>query len=578
MYFVNLLGNPMRPRHCLAVVAVPAALFLACPDGAEAQEPAGELPAAQEEPGPVSAPVIRDWPMEVFTGGELERYLRTLQNVGLVAPHPWGLRGFSAGDVRRMGPAPAGHPWAERLEAPQEAAEDAGGIRYGLLPLRAVAQYNSHLPWGSSEDARWAGRGLTSGVEAGGWFRWGPLSAVVAPMAFRSQNRSFPLIPNGQEGPNRFRSPLSPNNVDLPQRFGDEAYQRVGWGHSELRVEGRGVSLGLSGAPQQWGGAERHPLVLGPNAGGFAHGFLGTERPVSVGVGRLHARYVWGRLEQSDWAPTREVGPRRLASGFVASFTPRGLPGIEVGVTRFLHRDWPGRDLRWDHFTLPLEFRFKSSIPDYDQRMLNQLASAFFRVNVPGAGFEFFGELVRVDHATTSRLLLLEPDDLAGGMVGFRRVLGDPDRGLTVIRGEALATVSSHRERTGNRPGLAFRGRPMYQHSQVVQGHTHRGQLLASPAGHGGHAHLVAVDHYTAGGRWTVELERRQERDRTTGIRSGESGADADVTWAAGVGGVRHAGPLELEGALTAARTLNQGLADDRWNLHLALGARARLP
>lgn len=553
MYFVNLVTRRCPPllRQVPLLLLMGVLLIGPCHASAQAGAP------------------------EVFTGGEVERYLRTLQNVGLAAPHPWGIRGFSAREVEGMGPAAEGHPWAGRLwPAPPPADE----LRYGLLPMRSAVLYNSHYPWGGTEGSLWAGRGLTAVLEAGGWLHWGPVSVVLAPEAFRAQNRGFPLVPNGQEGPNRFRSPLSPNNVDLPQRFGDEPYQRVTWGNSEIRVEGRGVTVGLSGAPQQWGASQFHPLVLGPNAGGFGHAFVGTERPVSVGVGRLHARYMIGRLEQSDWAPAREIGPRRLASGLVATFTPRGLPGVEVGATRFLHREWPGRELRLDHFTLPLEFRFKSSIPDYDQRTLNQLASAFVRVNVPEAGFEFFGEVVRVDHATTRRVLLLEPDDLAGGMVGFRRVMGEADRALTVIRGEALATVSSHRERTGARPPLADRGRPMYQHSRVVQGHTHRGQLLASPAGHGGHAHLLGLDRYLAWGRWTVELERRQERDRTTGVRPGVDPADAEVMWALGISGLRYRGPLALEGGITAARILNRGLLEDRWNLHLTVGARVRLP
>ncbi len=36
---------------------------------------------------------------EVFTGGELESYLRLLQTLGKSTPYPWSLRGFSPGDA-----------------------------------------------------------------------------------------------------------------------------------------------------------------------------------------------------------------------------------------------------------------------------------------------------------------------------------------------------------------------------------------------------------------------------------------------------------------------------------------------
>ncbi len=93
-------------------------------------------------------------------------------------------------------------------------------------------------------------------------------------------------------------------SIDLPQHFGDGPYTRVDPGQSSLRLDARGVAAGLSTANQHWGPAAEHPLLLGSNAPGFLHAFLGTSEPVDVWIGSLHGRVVYGRLRQSGYSRT----------------------------------------------------------------------------------------------------------------------------------------------------------------------------------------------------------------------------------------------------------------------------------
>lgn len=114
----------------------------------------------------------------------------------------------------------------------------------------------------------------------------------------------------------------------------------------------------------------------------------------------------------------------------------------------------------------------------------------------------------------------------------------------------------------------------MYQHSPMVHGHTHRGQLLASPGGHGGAGSTVGIDRYHPGGRWTLEWERRVERDRTTGAgTTGSDLADVDVSYALGGSVVRFTGPVDLELGVRGVYNLNRHLRDDAFNLNLRLEA-----
>jgi len=505
----------------------------------------------------------------VFAGGELDHYLRTLQNVGAAGSYPWSIRGFSPLEVRDLGVGERHHPWAGRFTT---APAGEGRLEYGLLRPRGTMTYNSAFPYGRNSGPAWEGRGVTTTVRLGGYVRYGPLSLVVAPVGFRAENRDFELAPAAAGRRGAFRSPVNPHQIDLPQRFGADTYSRVDPGFSTLRLDGAGVTAGVSTAAQQWGPGQVHPMVLGANAGGFSHAFVGTRRPVNVGIGRFHARYMAGRLEQSEYSPLTGDRARRVGSGFALVFQPRGLEGLEVGTTRFLHRFWPEDGLKRDDILGALQTFRKRKIPDADRFPDSQFASVFARWNFPDAGFEFFGEYVRVDNSWTFRTFLLEPDDQAGYALGLRRVWEGEDGTLTAFRGEVLTSGSGHRERGGARVAEAFRARPIYHHHQILQGHTHRGQLLATPVGLNGTGSIMGLDRYGPDGRWTVEWERLVIRDRS--LRAPTSDApDADVMFVLGAEVVRFRGPVDLEAGVRAVYNKNRNLQEDAFNLSLRVGA-----
>ncbi|MSR22647.1 MAG: hypothetical protein EXR92_03750 [Gemmatimonadetes bacterium] len=519
---------------------------------------------------------------EAFAGGEIERYLRTLQDAGQLAPYPWSIRALSPREIEALAVHEAAHPWSKRYSF---AGDSTGGVtrrvQYGLLSPSVDVVYNSAFPFGGNDGPLWAGRGVTSAVGFGGYARWGPIDLTIAPVAFRAENQAFGLAPGSSVPGNEYQNAVAPAHIDLPQRFGDGAYQRLDAGNSGVRAELWGATVGLSSASQQWGPMDTHPLVLGANAGGFLHFFLGTRRPIGVGFGDVHVRYVAGRLERSEYSPTRPGDPRRLTTGLLFVILPRGLPGLELGGSRFIHRAWPADGVGWKLLSRPFENLLKGHVPEADVREPdNQLASLFVRWNLPESGFELYAEFLRDDYPYNVRVLVEEPDDLSGHAMGFRKVwqsvTGDR-RSFTVLRTEVLNAISSHRERGGARTAYAFNALTMYQHGTIVEGHTHRGQLLASPAGLGGAAAILAVDRYSETGRWSVQLERRVERDRTTGVVP-EDPTDVDVVYALGMEGLRFLGRLDARLGLTAVYNLNRYLSDDSFNLNLRVGASATVP
>lgn len=512
--------------------------------------------------------------VEFAPGGELENYLRLLQIDGASKWYPWSLRSFSSRELRALLPADsAAGPW--RLSA----AELGRGISVG--PVGANAAVNSGFPYGGNDGAVWAGRGLTVSANASLTARLGPLLLTLAPVAFISTNAAFPLLDNGESGSLAFNDGLFPTTVDRPQRFGDGAYGRGDVGGSEIRLDTRLVTVGFGTAPMSWGPAMEYPFLVGTNAAGFPHAFLGTGGPVSIGVGMLHARAIWGKLSQSSFSPVTgadryvsptEPGRTRLMAGMMFIFAPRLIPNLEFGLGRFVHIPYPisgidGSFLRrpWPRF-LKKNVYGPAETREVDNE--NDLASVFARWTFPGAGFELYGEHGHDDWYHDLRDLVQEPEHNRSYMLGAQKVFTRSPTRMSALRAELINHQKPPLGR--DRPGQGI----IYTHTSLRQGHTQRGQLIGSSAGVGAAAgSVVAWDRYSPAGRTTLAW-RRIVRAHTGGFDStGVAEPDGiDVIHSLGAERSRRTGNLSYTFGVELMADLNRNFSNDVFNLHARAG------
>lgn len=485
-------------------------------------------------------------PGRATAGSEVERYLRALQVRGMVPAYPMSVRGFALDELPRLAPVDSAHPWAARFQQPR-------GV--SLLPVSASLVHNSAFPYGRNDGALWAGRGVTASGSAGVAVMAGPLSLRAEPVAFWAQNADFELMPNRQTGRLIYGDPFSPSALDYPQRFGPDPVRRIDPGQSSLRLHAGGVAVAVSTANEVWGPAIDQPLVLSAEGPGFLHASLGTARPVNVGIGRVHGRILWGRLEQSAYA-AQVPGPDRLGTGLVLVLTPAHLTGLEIGGTRFFHIASEDGFERSDYLR-PLGQLFKRG-DAADSRAENQVASVFARWVLPRAGVEFYGEYAREDHNYDLLDFLLEPDHTASYLLGAQRVW-QRGRSLMALRAELVNSQESQLD-------LVRHQGTMYRHTQVRQGHTHRGQLLGSTAAYGGGGSVIALETFTPRGRWSIDWTRTRLRDNWQTVGA-DSAFTTDVLHTVGgeMGWV--AGRLDLRLGLRAGMELNRHFQDDRFNL-----------
>ena len=517
---------------------------------------------------------------EVFAGSELESYLRLLQTLGKSESYPWSIRSFSPAEVDRLAASDTTHPWSHRYDLGRR--QQASGFQWDYVRPHVAFYLNSAFPYGGNDGAVWAGKGLTTSFQTGISARWGPLSAIIAPVAFRAENQSFPLFRNGEIGRLSFADGQFPLALDRPQRYGTQPYSQVDLGQSTVRLDWLGVAAGVSTANQWWGPTDNYPYILGNNAAGFPHVFVGTSHPANLLFASLHARVVYGQLDQSAYSSVTgpdffrsfsEPGKKRYMAGLVATLLPRGAPGLEIGGGRFFHAARDSTGFGSHVLGLPFQSLFKkqennTGAEDITSLRDNQLASLFLRWAPPGTGFDVYGEYGREDYSADNRDLILEPDHEATVNIGFRKAWASGGV-MRVLRGEVFNYESPAGDRTREE------GR-VYLHGVLRQGHTNRGQLLGSDVAPGsGGAQTLAFDRYTTSGRMTAFVTRAVTHEVRTLYRSGAAaGNTVDEINSIGLEGLRFIGPFDVMARLVLAVDLDRNFLADRANGNFVLGVR----
>ena len=442
--------------------------------------------------------------IDMSVGSDLEEYLRVLQVAGIAPQYPWSIRSFAPAEVAPLAAADSLGPWSLRSRFSSRLI-DIGALTTGTV-------FNSAYAYGQNDGAVWAGKGLTVSATGGVAGRYGPVSFTLAPVAFYAMNSEFPILASGKTGNEAFNHATYGRSVDLPQRFGDASYSRIDPGNSEIRIHTRFATAGVSTANQWIGPATEYPFLLGNNAPGFPHLFVGTGNPVDLWFAKIHARVMWGKLYQSDFGPVTggkyftvaETGTERLTSSATFLFQPRGIPGLEFGIGRYFHVPYTASEPSGKFWGKPFKVLFlKNEYAAGDTAGFdNQLATLFFRWNFPKSGFEIYGERGYEDQFYDKRDFLQDIDHEREYMLGFQKTLKTGERSLDVLKAEIVNYQVPHlgRVRIEN---------AVYLHSPLRQGHTNRGQLLGVNAGvAAAAASNFSWRRYSPSGRMGINLRR----------------------------------------------------------------------
>jgi hypothetical protein len=497
-----------------------------------------------------------------------EVYLRQLQLLGQVDVGSMTVFPVRFSDADSL----IDHPWAahfgreERVPSRWLSSVEAGSKLYG----------NTSFPTGGNDGAVWQGKGVTAEVTTGVTAEWRGLSLAIRPALIYTQNAAFELAP--VDLPNQPPYAYPWRVIDMPQRFGPDSFWRLDLGQSELSVRGFGVSAGVSTSNLWWGPAQRNAILMGNNAAGFPHAFVGTDRAVSVGIGELEAQWIWGRLEQSDWFDPSLADKKRFLTGMVAAYSPSFLDGLTLGVARVFYAWVPEEGLPFGDIFLVFQDVRKDprrtlENPEGDDEY-DQLLSLFGRWAIPGAGFEAYAEWARNDHSRDFRDLVLQPGHAAGYTLGLQRVIDLSRQRILAVR---LEMTDLERARH-LRPTPTF-----YAHHIVKQGYTHRGEVIGAAIGPGGNSQHIGADMYAPWGLVGAYLERNVRDNDAFQVWAVTNNTtqkywEHDVSLHLGLQAVLFPREGVRVGAgAVVSRELNRFFAGrDLWNLNVSLSAEWR--
>jgi hypothetical protein len=464
----------------------------------------------------------------------------------------------------------ASHPWVERLTPRATAGTRVLVPRAARLRLFA----NSRFPVGRNDGAVWQGRGVTMAVDFGATATWTRLTATVQPTVLFTGNVRFQLAPVSLPGMPPYAYPW--RVIDMPQRFGDQPFWTLDWGQSEVRLDTGPVSVGFGTANLWWGPGIRNAIVMSDNAPGFPHAFVGTNGPAATSIGSFEARWIWGRLAQSEWFdPAARID--RFLTGIALGYSPSFIEGLTLGATRVFYSIVPADGVPVGEYFAVLRGLRKERLatqqnPTGDDDH-DQLLSLFFRWVLTDDGFEVYAEWARNDHSWKVSDFLLEPEHSQAHTVGLQKAVPLSDNRLLAFRAEL-----THLERSTT---FQVRDTPTYYaHSIVTQGYTHRGQIIGAGIGPGGNSQHIGADLYAPWGRTGVYLERQVHDNDAYYVWAEANNAEFcchDVSIHLGSEALFFVGDFDLGAGFIATHEYHRNFFGlDLWNLNLSLSARWR--
>ncbi len=374
-----------------------------------------------------------------------------------------------------------------------------------VLPLTWKQQYNSDHPEGMNDGAMIPSRGYQSLVTGGFFAKFGILSIQLQPELVFAENKSFQGFPD--ENSDKLWREYSKivNEIDLPERFGEETYKKAFWGQSSIRLTYKSLSLGLSNENLWWGPGMKNSLLMTNNAPGFKHLTFNTVRPVHTVIGSFEGQLVAGRLDASGYPGldssrlaqhnvtymTKPIGWRYF-NGLVLSYQPRWLPGLFLGATRSFityHQDLSNNLNLYLPVIIPmLKETIGNNLEDVIRR--DQIASIFARWLAPESHMEFYLEYGREDYNYDLTDFILEPDHFRAYIIGFRKLTPINKRKNEFLDVQAELSQFNTNQGSNRAKGVSY---GWYQHGVVRDGYTHNGQILGSAIGAGSSMQSVSL-------------------------------------------------------------------------------------
>jgi len=402
-----------------------------------------------------------------------------------------------------------------------------GGEGYvQAMPAGLDFHNNGSFPYGTNDGAMVPTRGAQLRLYGGLVAKYRFLTLQLSPEVIYASNMKYDDTPNTPGYGLEWYKAVG-NMIDMPAYFGNSVYLRALLGQSSLKASFGAVSFGFSTENLYWGPGRYNSLLMSNNAQGFPHFTVHTNKPVHTPVGSFEGQLVGGILQASGFPPsiTRnsihnemyyidKPDVNRYFSGFMATYQPKWVPGLSLGIARSFVVNTDNMKGVGDY--LPF---FKPAVKEATyldaatgaERTSNEVrdryGSVYFRWVMPAGHLEIYGEYGRNSKPENGRDWMVQPSYSRGYILGFRKLVP-----LGFSPGDFLELGAEATELAMNNTYYTSRSKWLYPtwyiHPVVRDGYTHRGQLLGAGIGPGSNVQTASIGWVRGMKRVNLALER----------------------------------------------------------------------
>ena len=385
-------------------------------------------------------------------------------------------------------------------------------IQIKTLGIDYFIEYNSHHPYNRNNGTMIPNRGYQHIISPGIFIKTGPLTIQFKPEHHFSQNKEFDGFWEGHYSVIWARRYSLWNKIDMPERFGNTNHNKTTFGQSNIRLNWKSISLGVSNENLWWGPSLRNSIMMSNHAQGFRHITFNTIKPVKTFIGNFEWQIITGRLENSGFTPpgteiehagTKLYIPKinqngktddwRYLQGFIFSYSPKWIDGLSLGLIRWVQmysalvegKYWwlegsPTYFPAFQNF-----FRKNDKYENYEAQT-NQAAGVFLKWIWKDSKAEIYAEFHHNDSKQNLRDLLLDSDHSRAATIGLQKI-------FNINNDDFLFNWEwTQMEQTGSR--LIRNAGSWYEHSRVYDGYTNKGEVLGSAIGPGSNSHYFSLN------------------------------------------------------------------------------------
>ncbi|MDA9978126.1 capsule assembly Wzi family protein [Flavobacteriaceae bacterium] len=403
-----------------------------------------------------------------------------------------------------------------------------GNGKIKILPVDYNIEFNSRHPYNRNNGSMGPNRGYQHILSAGIYAEIGPLSIQLKPEYLYSQNKDFEGF---GEGPNGHYTVIWAkryklwNHIDMPERFGEKSISKTLIGQSSIRLNFKGLSLGLSNENIWWGPSIRNSIMMSNHARGFKHITFNTTKPLKTKIGNFEWQVISGRLESSGYLPagsdmqhagTNIYVPKinqvleqddwRYLQGYTITYSPKWISGMSIGFIRWIQMysalaagkySWMEGNPGWFPVFSNL-FRKNDKYNDTEAQT-DQGAGVFLRWVWLDSNAEIYAEYHYNDAKQNIRDLLLDTDHSRAVTVGLQKIFKINNDNFL------FSWEWTQMEQTASKL-LRYTG-SWYEHINTYHGYTNYGEVLGSSIGPGSNSQYFALSRIRNKEKLGIALE-----------------------------------------------------------------------